>query len=129
MFLKRATQRTYWPWFSAASQGQAAASATVTSSGQTIGSGLFRRAAAPAGSTTSSRARTSRRREACIVDLRAESIPEIEVANRVPERRHGDPMPRDRDARDAPTLPRRPSFDTADAAPRYERGGAALNPC
>jgi len=67
-----ATQRTYCPWFTAASHGQDTASAAATSLGHGMGSGLPRPAITLAGSA---RKRTSpiRRRDVRIVDLRGGS--------------------------------------------------------
>jgi hypothetical protein len=73
---KWATQRTYSPWLTAVSHGQAAASAAATSVGHGMGSGLPRRAIALAGSARRT-ARASRCREARIVDLRSGSIREV----------------------------------------------------
>jgi hypothetical protein len=69
---KRTTQRTYWPWVSAASQGQVVESAAATSSGHGIGPGLPRRAIASAGNA--SRTARARRRLARIVGPRGVSI-------------------------------------------------------
>jgi hypothetical protein len=87
---KWATQRTYAPWLTAVSHGHAAASAAATSAGHGMGSGFPRRAIALAGSARRT-ARTSRRREARIVDLRGESFQEVGVRALCQARRAPDP--------------------------------------
>jgi hypothetical protein len=86
-FRKCATQRTYCPWLSAVSHGQAAASAAPTSAGHGTGPGFPRRAIAPAGSAERM-ARAIRRRDARIVDLRGGSVPEL-LVRAVCQARHG----------------------------------------